>query len=90
MEDNNSKKYTLTFKKIAEKFLEKLSEPDYSYVKSAVLSLTENPRPFGYKKLKGVEAYRIRVGNYRIIYEIQDDLLIIEVINIGHRKNVYE
>lgn len=90
MEDSTQKKYTLTLKKKAEKFLEKLSEPEYSNVKSAVLSLAENPRPFGYKKLKGVEAYRIRSGNYRIIYEIEDDLLIIEVINIGHRKNVYE
>lgn len=44
----------------------------------------------GYKKLKGRDGYRIRVANYRIIYEILDDVLLVDVIEIGHRKDIYE
>lgn len=51
--------------------------------------LAENPRPFGFRNLKGREGYRIRVGNYRIIYDIFDDELVIDVIQLGHRKDVY-
>lgn len=56
----------------------------------AIENLAENPRPKGYKKLKGRTGYRIRVGNYRIIYEIFDDILLIDVIDLGHRKDIYE
>ena len=49
-----------------------------------------DPRPNGCKKLKGRDAYRIRSGNYRIIYDIQDNELIIDVIALGHRKDVYK
>jgi mRNA interferase RelE/StbE len=52
--------------------------------------LIDNPRPHGVKKLKGRDGYRIRVGNYRIIYEVYDDQLIIDIIAIGHRKDIYE
>jgi mRNA interferase RelE/StbE len=52
--------------------------------------LTNDPRPFGYIKLKGRNGFRIRVGNYRIIYDIFDLELLIEVIAIGHRKDIYE
>lgn len=90
MENNNTKKYNVLVKKSAEKFLEKLSEPHYSAIKSAIISLSEEPRPFGYKKLVNQEVYRIRVGNYRIIYDIFDDILTIEIVNIGHRKSIYK
>jgi mRNA interferase RelE/StbE len=82
--------YQLTINKKAFQALEKINDPDYSKLKSAIYSLADNPRPHGYKKLKGRNGYRVRVGNYRIIYEIFDDLLVIEVINLGNRKNVYE
>jgi mRNA interferase RelE/StbE len=52
--------------------------------------LGKNPRPVGYKKLKGRDGYRIRVANYRIIYEIIDQQLIVEVIALGHRKDIYQ
>jgi mRNA interferase RelE/StbE len=52
--------------------------------------LEENPRPSGYKKLKGRDGYRIRAGNYRIIYDIFDKELIVDIITLGHRKNIYE
>ncbi len=56
----------------------------------AIAELAFEPRPRGYKKLKGRSGYRIRVGDYRIIYEIIDKELIIDVIAIGHRKDIYE
>jgi mRNA interferase RelE/StbE len=52
--------------------------------------LADDPRPKGCKKLKGRDGYRIRTGNYRIIYEIFDTELLIDVIAIGHRKDIYE
>ena len=43
----------------------------------------------GYKKLKGKSTYRIRVGDYRVIYDILNEILVIEVVDVGHRKNIY-
>ncbi len=72
------------------KQLENIPPPDYFAVKSKILSLSKNPRPFGYLKLKGRPAYRVRQGNYRIIYEIFDDYLLVRIIRIGHRKDIYK
>ena len=55
-----------------------------------MLELELDPRPSGCKKLKGRDAYRIRIGDYRVIYEIQDSRLMVTVITIGHRREVYE
>lgn len=82
--------YSIYLKKSAIKALEKIDEPYYSNIKEAIYNLSSNPRPSGCKKLKGRDGYRIRVGNYRIIYDIFDSTLIIEVVNIGHRKNIYD
>ncbi len=82
--------YDVKLRKGAIKALIKINEPYYSNLKSAIYSLADNPRPQGYKKLKGIKGYRIRVGNYRIIYEIIDNELIIDVIAVGHRKDIYE
>lgn len=81
--------FTLNFSKRAFKELNKINEPHYSNIKIAIINLTEDPRPKGYKKLKGRNGYRIRIGNYRIIYEIFDSELLIDIIDIGHRKNIY-
>ena len=81
--------YQLKIEKAVINTLEKINEPFYSKIKTAILKLSNNPRPNGYKKLRGRNGYRIRVGNYRIIYEIFDDFLIIEVIDLGHRKDIY-
>lgn len=72
------------------KALEKINEPDYSAIISAVYNLENNPRPHGYKKLKGRESYRIRIGNYRVIYNIADNILTVTVVALGHRKDIYE
>lgn len=82
--------YQLTIKPKAVKALEKINEPHYANIKAAIYSLANNPRPHGYKKLKGRDGYRIRVGDYRIIYNIFDKILTIDVVNIGYRKNIYE
>lgn len=82
--------YSLNFSRLAFKSLEKINDPYYSNIKTAIQNLAFNPRPQGYKKLKGRNAYRIRVADYRVIYEITDTELIIEIIDLGHRKNIYE
>ena len=64
--------YKLRIEKSVQKALEKIDEPYYSKIKTAILSLADNPRPQGYKKLKGRDGFRIRVANYRIIYDIFD------------------
>ena len=82
--------YSLNFSREALKELERINEPFYSKIKQAIISLTSNPRPQGYKKLKDRNGYRIRVGNYRVIYDIFDGELIVDVITLGHRKDIYE
>lgn len=81
--------YKITIKKVAIKALEKINEPFYTNIKNAIYNLADDPRPAGYKKLKASEAYRIRVGDYRIIYNIFDDLLIVDIIQLGNRKDIY-
>jgi mRNA interferase RelE/StbE len=81
--------YQIAIKKSAIKSLSKISEPYFSTLKSAIYNLADTPRPIGCKKLKGLEAYRIRVADYRVIYEIRDKILLIEVIAVGHRREIY-
>lgn len=82
--------YKIRIEKAVQKTLEKINEPYYSKIKTAILNLATNPRPQGYKKLKGRNGYRIRVADYRIIYDIFDDILTVDVIDLGHRKDIYE
>lgn len=82
--------YSLDFSKQALKELAKINDPFYSNIKQAIFNLTQNPRPNGYKKLKGRDGYRIRIGNYRVIYDIFDNTLIVDIITLGHRKDIYE
>ncbi len=82
--------YQVSLKKRVIKVLSKINEPYYSNLKDAIFDLAENPRPVGYKKLKGRDAYRIRVADYRIIYEINDEILLIDIIDLGHRKEIYK
>jgi mRNA interferase RelE/StbE len=80
--------YKIRIEKAVEKALQKINEPYYSKIKEAILSLGRDPRPNGYIKLKGREGYRVRVADYRIIYDIFDDILLIEVVELGHRKDI--
>ncbi len=82
--------YTVQLTKKAAKQLDKLSDDVANQLLEAIGQLANNPRPQGCKKLKGRNGYRIRKGNYRIIYEIYDDVLVIDVIAVGHRKDIYK
>ncbi|CAM3933610.1 type II toxin-antitoxin system RelE family toxin [Flavobacterium weaverense] len=82
--------YNIDFSKKAQKKLDKLSDEIANPILFAIGSLSKNPRLSGYKKLKGRKGYRIRVGDYRVIYEIIDDILLIDVVDLGHRKDIYE
>ncbi|MCL2501874.1 MAG: type II toxin-antitoxin system RelE/ParE family toxin [Bacteroidales bacterium] len=82
--------YNVIVSNKAEKVLDRLPNKYYQLITKHLLSLEQNPRPFGCAKLSGLEnSYRIRVGIYRVIYSIRDDVLIVEVIKIDHRSNVY-
>ena len=82
--------YKIVFKKPALKALEEIDEPYYSAIKKAISNLSDNPRPNGYIKLKGREGYRIRVGPYRIVYNIFDNILTVQIVNVGDRKDIYD
>jgi len=81
--------YTIYLSKKAQKQLDKIPDKEAYAVLERIQKLSKDPRPSGVKKLKGRNGYRVRQGNYRIIYEIQDDILVIDVIAIGHRKDIY-
>ncbi|MFZ4797091.1 MAG: type II toxin-antitoxin system RelE family toxin [Bacteroidia bacterium] len=82
--------YIILLSKKAQKQLDNLSDSISEPIIFAIAKLEENPRPPGYKKLKGREGYRIRVGNYRIIYDIFESKLIVDIITLGHRKGIYD
>ena len=82
-------KYTVVLSKKAQKTLNGLSDSIVEPIHNAIAALGENPRPIGCIKLTNREAYRIRTGNYRIIYEIIDNKLFVYIVDVGHRKDVY-
>ncbi|MGB7128805.1 MAG: type II toxin-antitoxin system RelE/ParE family toxin [Candidatus Rhabdochlamydia sp.] len=85
-----SLKYDVEISEVAEKFLEKIPKRDRSRIIKKIDGLVENSMPLGSIKLHGYTTlYRIRSGDYRVIYSIKKDLLIILVVEIGHRKEIY-
>lgn len=84
------KKYAITYKQSASEELLQLPANVAHKVLAAINNLSENPRPYNCIKLKGsINEYRIRIANYRVIYTIKDAVLLIIVIKIAHRKDVY-
>jgi mRNA interferase RelE/StbE len=82
--------YALRVLPAASKAMLKLPAADARRVDQAILTLAEDPRPVGSQKLKGGNGERrIRAGDYRIIYEVDDGVLVVVVITIGHRREVY-
>lgn len=81
--------YTVLLPKSVQKQVDRLSQDIGARVIAALTALEANPRPAGVKKLKGRDAWRERVGDHRIIYEIHDRVLQIVVIQVGHRRDVY-
>lgn len=81
--------YRLEFRPAALRGLRKLDSVTAGRVRGAVALLTTEPRPPSSRKLSGRDAYRLRVGQYRIIYTIDDAGLVVVAVLIGHRSNVY-
>lgn len=83
--------YKIEWKRSAVKELKHLPKQEIARMLEAVERLARDRYPSGVRKLAGSEhSYRIRVGDYRIIYNILSKTLIIEIIRVGHRKNVYD
>lgn len=70
--------------------LKRIDHRDRPRIRGAIALLAADPRPPGAKKLRGREGYRIRVGTYRIIYIIEDGRLVVVVVALGHRRDIYE
>ena len=81
--------YTLLIFRRAQRELASLPKSDYERVKAAVSDLSRHPRPTGCAKLSGRDGWRIRSGDYRVVYEIDDAGRKVTVLHIGHRKDVY-
>ena len=82
--------YAIEIRRSAQKSLGKINRQDQDRIITAIESLSDNARPDGCEKLSGRPAWRIRIGSYRVIYEILDDKLIVMVVHIGHRREVYK
>jgi mRNA interferase RelE/StbE len=83
--------YRVLIKKSAAKELEAVpGKKDRQRLIERIRSLSEEPRPHGAEKLSGsTDKYRVRRGDYRVLYEVEDDVLIVNVVRVGHRKDVY-
>ena len=82
-------RYELRFAARVVKDLRGIPRRDVDRILRCVRSLQEDPRPPGARKLAGSESYRVRQGDYRIVYSIFDDVLVVEIVQVGHRKDVY-
>ena len=81
-------KYSILFRRSVLKDLEVLPKKDVQRIMEAIRALAVDPRPPQSQKLSGREQYRLRQGTYRILYAIQDDVLIVTVVKVGHRREV--
>ncbi len=85
-----ARRYRIEFKPSAEKALDKLSADLQKRVVRAIELLADDPRPPGVVKMAGDDnLWRVRVGSFRVVYEIHDDLLVVMVLRVGHRRDVY-
>jgi len=83
--------YKILFSSTAEKSLKKIPKKDLVRILDVIQALSSNPYPDGCRKLSGeVRAFRVRFGQYRIIYEIENKKLIVLVLKIGHRRDIYK
>ena len=81
--------YQLAILRRAVKELAHLPEKERHRIETDIESLASNPRPHGVKKLTGRDGYRVRSGDYRIVFEIDDRLRSVTVLHVGHRKDIY-
>jgi mRNA interferase RelE/StbE len=82
--------YQIEWRKSTKRDLKAIPLHQVERIVSAVIALANDPRPSGCTKLSGSDfAYRIRIGDYRVIYEIFDNKLLIEIVKAAHRKDIY-
>lgn len=81
--------YSVVIKRSAERELRKIPRQDLRRVVTRIQGLAREPRPPGYEKMSGEERYRVRQGDYRIVYAVDDEARTVEVVKIGHRREVY-
>lgn len=81
--------YDIRIKKDAERDLRNIPKTDIQRITKKIQTLTINPRPSGCEKLQGEEGYRIRQGDYRVIYLVDDQKKIVRILKVGHRREVY-
>ena len=82
-------RYELSFRPSVAKDLRDIAKTNVKRILARIDSLRDEPRPFGCEKLTGQESYRLRQGSYRIVYSIEDQILVIEILKIGHRREIY-
>ncbi|MGH2872934.1 MAG: type II toxin-antitoxin system RelE family toxin [Solirubrobacteraceae bacterium] len=83
-------RYRIELRPAAARALRKLDPQVARRVQAAIALLAEDPRPPASRPLRGRPAWRVRVGDYRVIYTIEDDVLLVVVVTLGHRRDVYE
>lgn len=82
-------KYKIEVKKSAAKELRKIPGKALARILDRIRSLSDDPRPEGSIKLTNQEKYRLRIGKYRVLYSIDDNILTVYIVKAGHRKNIY-
>ncbi len=82
--------YRIELRPAAVRALRKLDPQVRRRVQGAIALLAQDPRPPGARALKGRPGLRVRVGDYRVIYTVEDDVLLVVVVRLGHRRDVYE
>lgn len=82
--------YKIEFKQSVAKDLRSIPNSDVRRILNRIEQLAENPRAEGCIKLTGQDVYRVRVGLYRVLYEIKDQVLVVDVIKVGHRSTIYK
>lgn len=81
--------YKVYFRESVEKDFNSIPKKDLVKILSRIKALADNPRQAGCEKLTGQERYRVRQGRHRIVYSVQDEVLTILIVKVGHRKDIY-
>jgi mRNA interferase RelE/StbE len=81
--------YQVLISEQVEKEIKKIPKPFYQKIREAILALGADPRPHGCKKLKGRDGYRVRVADYRVVYDVNDKIVTVYILTVMNRKDVY-
>jgi mRNA interferase RelE/StbE len=81
--------YKIELRRIAQRSLDKLPARDFNAVLETVKALADLPRPKGVEKIKSVGLWRVRQGDYRVIYSVDDNQRLVVIVRIGHRREIY-